>query len=113
MVSDQQSIPNFRRHPLELHSRTLLEPSPSNIEKDKYYAVDYGKNYYTGRTRSAPDERQFTLLKFLHKLQRTDITRFDWSRHSTCILGPVELKGTGPCEVLDPQELEADFQSVS
>ena len=60
MVSDQQSIPNFRRHMiLELHSRTLLEPSPSNIEKDKYYAVDYGKNYYTGRTRSAPDERQF------------------------------------------------------
>lgn len=89
MVSDQQSIPNFRRHMiLELHSRTLLEPSPSNIEKDKYYAVDYGKNYYTGRTRSAPDERQFTLLKFLHKLQQTDITRFDWPRHSSCILWP-------------------------
>ena len=52
MVSDEQSFPNFRRHPLELYSRTLLEPSPSNIEKDKYYAVDYGKNYYTGRTRS-------------------------------------------------------------
>ena len=27
--------------------------------------------------------------------------------------GPAELKGTGPCEVLDPQEMEADFQSVS
>ena len=116
MVSDHWSIPKFRRHMiLEVHSQTLLEPSPSNIEKDKYYAVDYDKNYYLGRTRSAPDERQFILLKFLHNLQQTGIKRFDWPRHddidhvhSTCVLWPCWVErywpmrsswssGTGSC----------------
>ena len=49
MVSDQQSIPQFRKHMiLELHSQTLLDPSPSNIEKDIYCAVDYVNNYFIG-----------------------------------------------------------------
>ena len=106
---------------LELHSQTLLEPSLSNSEKDKYYAVDYVNNYYIGRAVSAPTERQFTLTKFLHKIQQTEIKSFGWPKrddidhvHSTCVFyGPVELKGNGPFEVLDLQELEAVFQSVS
>ena len=58
MVSDQQSTPQFRRHMiLELHNQTLLEPSPSNIEKDIYCAVDYVNNYFIGWALSAPDER--------------------------------------------------------
>ena len=61
---------------LELHSQTLLEPSLSNSEKDKYYAVDYVNNYYIGRAVSAPTERQFTLTKFLHKIQQTEIKSF-------------------------------------
>lgn len=122
MVSDQQSIPQFRRHMiLELHSQTLLETSPSNIEKDIYCAVDYVNNYFIGRALSAPDQRQFTLFKFLHKIQQTDIKRFDWPKHddidnvhSTCVFyGPVELKGTGKFEVLDLQDLEVVFQSLS
>ena len=60
MLSHQHSIPEFRKHiNLELHSQVLLPASPPNIEKDKYYAVDYVNNYYIGRAISATDKCQF------------------------------------------------------
>ena len=60
MLSDQHSIPEFRKHMiLELHSQVLLPASPPNVEKDKYYAVDYVNNYYIGRAISATDKCQF------------------------------------------------------
>ena len=59
-------------------------------------------------------------FKFLHKIQQTHAKRFDWLKHndihhvhSTCVFfGPVHLKGNGPFEVIDPEDVEAVFQSV-
>ena len=60
ILSDQHSIPEFRKHMiLELHSQVLLPASPPNAEKDKYYAADYVNNYYIGRAISATDKCQF------------------------------------------------------
>ena len=108
---------------LELHSQVLLMASPSNVEKDKYYAVDYVNNYYIGRALiSATNKCQFTSFKFLYKIQQTHAKRFDWPKHddidlvhSTCVFfGPIHLKGNGPFEVIfHLEELEAVFQSVS
>ena len=50
MLSDQHSIPEFRKHMiLELHSQVLLPASPPN-------AADYVNNYYIGRAISATDK---------------------------------------------------------
>ena len=76
---------------------------------------------YIGRAISATDKCQFTSFKFLHKIQQTHAKRFDSPKqdaidrvHSTCVFfGPVHLKGNGPFEVINLEELEAVFQSVS
>ena len=121
MLSDQHSIPEFRKHMiLELHGQVLLPASP-NVEKDKYYAVDYVNNYYSGWAISATDKCQFTSFMFLHKIQHTHAKRFDRPKHDDIdrvhsahvFFGPVHLKGNGPFEVIDLEELEAVFQSVS
>ena len=53
-------------------------------------------------------------FKFLHKIQQTHAKRFDWPKHddidrvrSTCVFfGPVHLKGNGPFEVIDLEEVK-------
>ena len=122
MLSDQRSIPDFRKHVImELHSQALLSASATNIEKDNYYAVDYVDNYYIGRALSASDSSNFTSFKFLHRIQQADAKKFDWPKrddvdrvHCTCVFyGPVGLKGNGPFEITDLEQLEAVFRSVS
>ena len=124
MLSDEQSISDFRKHMLlELHSQSLIPVSSATyrIEKGSYYAVDYVNNYYVGRALSAPDTSNFAEFKFLHRIRKTNVKRFEWPNHddidrvhSSCVFyGPLNSRGHGPFEIVDTEELEAVFKLVS
>ena len=119
MLSDEKSISDFRKHMLlELQSQSLIPVLSATycIEKGSYhyYAVDYVNNYYIGRALSAPDTRNFAEFKFLHRIRKTNVKRFEWPKHddidrvhSSCVFyGPLNLRGHGPFEIVDIEELE-------
>ena len=103
MLSDEQSISDFREHMLlELHSQSLIPVSSAtyHIKKGSFYAIDYVNNYYISRALNAPDTRNFAEFKFLHQIRKTNIKRFEWPNHddidcvhSSCIFyGPLNLR---------------------
>ena len=105
MLSDEQSISDFRKHTLlELHSQSSF-----CFEKGSYYAVDYVNNYFIGRALSAPDTRNFAEFKFFHRIKTTNVKRFKWPNHddidcvhSSCkFYGPLNLRGHAPFEIVD------------
>ena len=98
------------------YSQSLIPVSSSTycIEKGSYYAVDYVNNYDIGRALSAPDTRNFAELKFLRQIRETNVRRLEWPNHddidhvhSSCVFyGPLNLRGHGPFEIVDIEELE-------
>ena len=124
MLSDEQSISNFRKRMLlELHSHSLIPVSSATygIETGNYYAFNCVNNYCIGRALSAPDTKNFAEFKFLHRIRKTNVKRFEWPNHddidrvhSSCVFyGPLNLKGHGPFGIVDIEEMEAVFKLVS
>lgn len=78
MLSDQCTIPDFRKHNYDYGAPLpgLIPPSASSIEKDNYYADDYVEQYYIGRALTASGGSQFNSFKLLHRIKQTGPKKF-------------------------------------
>ena len=102
-------IPLFRRSMVVDLNKQKLSPHPAtNVELEKYYAVDYLKKFYIGRALSIDGE--YVSFKFLHS---AGAMTFNWpgrddveAKHTSCVFyGPVKLEGGSPFKLARHQEI--------